>query len=107
MCEQLGKEPVEAEIPVGWEELPLEAQIAITIYNKLGDRIAAEIGYLGKDYTSLSVLLDIHDITGNRELVLDIIHWLEQKQIKKSADHMKKERDKIRRKTSGPKRSHP
>lgn len=107
MCEQLGKEPKESEIPIGWEELPLEAQVAISIYNKLGDRVAADIGFLGKDYSSISVLLDLYEFTNNKELVLDIIHWLEQNQIKKSAEHMKKERDKIRRKTSGPKRSHP
>lgn len=107
LCEQMNKEPIESEIPVDFDELPYEAQIAMLIYNKLGDRIADNIGFIGKDYTSLAILFEIHGITDTKEIVLEIIHWLENRQIKQSADHMKKEHDKIKRKHSGPKRSYP
>tara|TARA_R110000782_G_scaffold189192_1_gene279171 strand:+ start:1347 stop:1541 length:195 start_codon:yes stop_codon:yes gene_type:complete len=63
----------------------------------LGDRIAADIGYLGKDYTNLPIYMEVHDIQ-DKEFFLDIINWLDSRAIQQSADAMKREREKLKRK---------
>lgn len=110
MMEQLGREPIESEIPPDWSDLPNIVQVAINMYSKLGDRIVAEMGFIGKDYTLLETLLNLEELetVEEKELIVEIIHWLEQRQIKRSADHLKKEQEKIKRKTpNGKKFSHP
>tara|TARA_R110000796_G_scaffold55940_6_gene129956 strand:+ start:2381 stop:2575 length:195 start_codon:yes stop_codon:yes gene_type:complete len=63
----------------------------------LGDRIAADIGYLGKDYTNLPIYMEVHGIQ-DKEFFLDIINWLDSRAIQQSADAMKREREKLKRK---------
>ena len=60
MCEQLGKEPSDKEIPPDWEDFPEIVQEAINTFNQLGDRVYPEIGFVGKDYTNLNHYLDYH-----------------------------------------------
>ena len=100
MMEQLEQEPKEEEIPPDWEDFPEIAIAAVSTFNLLGDRIYPEIGYVGKDYTNLSVYLDIHEIE-DRELFLEILSFLDSRAIKKSSDQMKREYDKLKRKSSG------
>lgn len=103
LCEQLGKEPNPAEIPPDISDLPYEMQVAINIFNTLGDRIQAEIGFIGKDYTNLPILLEIYEIE-DKDLVLEVLNYLDSRAIKKSSESMKKERDKLKRQ-HGAKRS--
>ena len=77
--------------------MPDLAQTAVNIFNMLGDRVAVDIGYLGKDYSYLPVLLKSYHIE-NIELFLDVLHWLDSRAIEKSAEHMKRERDKLKKK---------
>ena len=93
----MGYEPDLERIPVEWNDLPYIAQAAVYTFNMLGDRIVADIGYLGKDYSSLSVLMDTFEVE-NRELFLEIISWLDSRAIKQNAEHMKREREKLKRK---------
>lgn len=102
VCEQLGQEPDLDKMPLELSDFPDEVQEAIIIYNSLGDRIAAEIGFLGKDFTNLNTLMDIYGIE-DREIILDIILWLERRAIKKSSDELKKAHDKIKRQHNGKK----
>jgi len=77
--------------------LPEIVRTAINIFNVLGDRVVIDIGYLGKDYTALPLYIDqsgVDDI----ELLLEIISWLDSRAIKESAEMMKRERDKLKRK---------
>jgi hypothetical protein len=97
ICEQMGQEPDPTRIPVDWNDLPIIAQHSVYAFNMLGDRLVADIGYLGKDYTNLSVIMDTLEVD-NRELFLEILHWLDSRAIKQSADAMKRERDKLKRK---------
>ena len=60
MMEQLGKPPIEEEIPPTFEDFPEIAQDAILIFNALGNRIIAEVGYIGKSYDQL--LVESNDI---------------------------------------------
>lgn len=46
MCEALGSDPLESEIPVEYSDLVYEAQEALTIYNHMQD----EWEYMGGNY---------------------------------------------------------
>ena len=100
MCEQLGKEPIESEIPVDWDDFPEIVQNAINIYNALGDRLAAEIGYMGKSFELLPLLIDVYGIE-DTALLIEILNWLDARAIKKSSEALKKEYAKIRNKSKG------
>lgn len=75
MCEALGTEPVESEIPVEIEDFPLEVQDAVNIYFRLRDEWDTMNGiYMGKSYAGLRDILDIYEIDhAERKYFLD---WL-------------------------------
>ena len=98
MMEQLGKKPKEDEIPPDFKDFPEDVQNAINIYGALGDRIASEIGFLGKDYSNLDFILDTYHIE-NKELLMEILSWLDRRNIKASSDKLKKAHDKIKSKS--------
>ena len=100
MMEQLGKEPREEEVPPDWEDLPEIIIDALNTFNSLGDRVYGEIGFTGKDYTNLPFFLEVYDIT-DTEYFLEILSWLDSRAIKKSSEQLKKEYDKLKRKSSG------
>ena len=100
MCDQMGKEPSDEEIPPDWEDFPDLVILAINTFNMLGDRIAPDIGFIGKDFTNLSHYIDAYNIE-DKELFLDIINVLETRAIKQSQDIIKRERDRLKRKSSG------
>jgi len=97
MQEQLGREPDPEKCPPGIEDFPDEVVEAIQIFNYLGDRVYPEIGYIGKDYTNLPILIKVFEID-NRELLLDVLSRLDSEAIKISQERLKREYDKIKRK---------
>ena len=97
MCEQMDKEPDPKEIPPDWEDFPEIVQIAINIFNMLGDRVYPEIGYVGKDYGNLQHYIEVYDIE-DKEFLLEILHWLDSRAIKQSSEQLKREYDKLKRK---------
>lgn len=97
MCEQTGKEINYEEIPPELEDFPEEVQQAILTFGKLGDRIVADIGYLGKDFTSLPLHMELLDLE-NKSIFVETILRLDERLISKSAEAMKRERDKMKRK---------
>jgi hypothetical protein len=63
MCEAMGSEPIESEIPFDLEDFPDEVQQAITVYYRLRDEWDTMNGlYLGKSYTGLGEILDIFEV---------------------------------------------
>jgi hypothetical protein len=63
MCEAMGTEPLDSEIPWDLEDFPHEVQQTITIYYKLRDEWDTMNGlYLGKSYTGLAEILDIFEV---------------------------------------------
>lgn len=102
MMEQLGQDPIEDEIPPSWEDFPEDVISAINVFNLLGDRVYPDIGYIGKDYTNLPILTDVYGVN-DTELLMDVLNFLDSRAIKKSSESLKKEQDKLKRKTSGPK----
>jgi hypothetical protein len=97
MKEQLGQEPDWDECPPGDEDLPDILIDAINIFNTLGDRVFPEIGYIGKDYTNLPILLDLYKID-NTELMMDALSRLDAHTITVSQEKLKREYDKMKRK---------
>lgn len=102
ICEQLKQEPDPDKMPPAWEDLPEIVQIAINTFNALGDRVYPEIGYVGKDYTNLPIFLDVYDIE-DKDYFVEILNWLDARAIKKSSEKLKKEYEKLKRKSSGSK----
>ncbi len=100
LCEQLNKEPSDKEMPPDWDDFPEIVQIAVNIFNMLGDRVAADIGFMGKDYTNLNTYMELYNIE-DKEFFHQILAWLDARAIKKSSDLMGKEREKLKRKSSG------
>ena len=71
MCEMLGSEPVEDEIPVDLEDFPYLVQQVFIIYNTLADRWDPMGGtYLGKDYGIVFNLFELYDISCKEEVLL-------------------------------------
>lgn len=100
VMEQLEQEPNEAEIPPDFQDLPDIFTYAVETFNLLGDRVVPEIGYVGKDYTNLAALMKVWEIE-DTQYFLEILSWLDSRAIKKSSEQLKKEREKLKRKTRG------
>ena len=99
MCEQTGEEIDWDRCPPDMEDFPEAIITAIQIYNSLGDRIYPEIGYVGKDFTNLSLLFDLHYIkdTIQKEYLTELLLILDSQQIKESPERMKAEYNKIKK----------
>lgn len=67
MCEMLGSEPIESEIPVEYEDLFDEVQEAIIVYNMLQDNFDTMNGlYLGKVLNGINDIFEIAQIEDKR-----------------------------------------
>lgn len=63
MCEMLGSEPIESEIPVEYDDLPVEVQESLRIYNNLQDSWDYMGGnYIGKNMSGFRDVLLMYDI---------------------------------------------
>ena len=100
MCEQMGQEPKDEEIPPDLEDFPNIAIHALNTFAYLGDRVYPDIGFIGKDFTNLSYYLDMYGIENieDKELFLEILIYLESRAVKKSQETLKREREKLKRK---------
>ncbi len=77
ICEELGEEPDEEKFPVELGIFPYEVQIAFHIHNMMPDRWDGMSGfYLGKDWSSLSILFDSYKIE-EKSIVLFFIKAIE------------------------------
>ncbi len=79
MCEMLGSEPIDSEIPVELDDLPIEVQESITVYRLLKDEWDFVNGnYLGKSLLGLQDIFNICKIAdGDRMFTLEIINLLD------------------------------
>ena len=100
MQEQLGKNPDLERCPPGIEDFPEIIIDSLSIFNSLGDRVYPEIGYIGKDYTNLPILIKVYKID-NVDLLLETLSRLDAHAIKKSQEHLKREYEKAKRKSRG------
>ncbi len=75
MCEALGSEPIESEIPIDYSDLPDEIQYAFGIYGKLRDEWDGFNGvYLGKNFNGILDIFTLLDVpVENRRSLFELI----------------------------------
>lgn len=100
MERQLGREPNQERCPPGIEDFPQIVLDGIEIFNFLGDRVYPEIGYIGKDYTNLPILMGLYQIE-DKELLLEVLSRLDAEAIRVSQERLKREYDKMKSKSRG------
>lgn len=83
MCEQLGSEPVESEIPVEFDDFPMEVQLALSIYRMLRDEWEYINGnYLGKNLNGIFELFEVYEIDRkDKKFYLELIHSIDSIRI--------------------------
>lgn len=88
MCEALGSEPVEDEIPVDYEDFFVDVQEALGIYQKLKDDWDTMNGtYLGKNYAGILDIFTILDIpVEDHRTIFDLIGIIDKHRSKAIAD---------------------
>jgi hypothetical protein len=91
MCEMLGQEPVESEIPVDINDLPTLVQQSLAIYNLLEDRWDTMGGsYLGKNYSSVFEFFKLYEIDDSETLlILEILQHIDAVRSKLVAEKIK------------------
>ena len=89
MCEMLGSQPVEEEIPVEYDDFPVEVQQALSAYRLLRDEWDSMSGsYLGKSFVGIHDILDAVEINpGDRRHILSLIHLIDE--VRSSIIHEK------------------
>ena len=95
--EELGKEADLEKCPPGIEDFPDIVIDALNIYDRLGNRMYPDIGYVGKDFTNLPIYIQLYQID-NVELLLEILSRLDGHAIKSSQEEIKRAYDKLKRK---------
>ena len=99
MVEQTGEEIDWEKCPPEIEDFPDSVHTAMNIYNSLGDRIYPEIGFIGKDFTNLSLLYDNYYIEEyEKDWIFELLLFLDSNNIKESQKRIKSEIDRIKRK---------
>lgn len=73
MCEQLGSEPIESEIPVTLEDFSDDVLTCFSIYNILPLSYTGMGDYIGKSLQYIHTYFDLFDIKQDRLVYLKII----------------------------------
>ena len=99
MCEQTGQEIDWEKCPAEWSDFPELVWDMVEIYNSLGDKVFPDIGYLGKDFTNLPLIFELNDTPKHtKEILFDLLLWLDSRNIKISQDKMQAEHARIKQK---------
>lgn len=79
MCEALGNEPLESEIPVDFDDFPLEVQQAFNAYKMLRDEWDTMSGsYLGKSLIGVKDILEATEIdVSEHKLIIMLIRIID------------------------------
>ena len=89
MCEQMGWEIDEKQMPTEPSSLPIECQQALLLLNSLPDRWDGMSGsWFGKDYSGLSAIMDIYEIEDRKE-IFELLQIAEQEMGKYYAQKQK------------------
>jgi hypothetical protein len=71
MCEMLGSEPLEEEIPVEVDDLPDFVQTGLQIYHLLSDVWEGMSGtYMGKDLSNIFKFMELYEVEKVDQLLL-------------------------------------
>ena len=95
----MGEEPDWEKCPSDWEDFPDSVVTALNIFNSLGDRVYADIGFTGKDYTNFDFLLKMYEVKEHQQQwIHEVVLFLESREIERSQKKLKAEYDRIKRK---------
>lgn len=97
LMEQLGKEPDPDKMPLDYSDLCSDCQIALNIYNRLGNRVYGDVGFTGKDFSLLPILIEVFEIT-NKDYLINLLNVLDSFNINQSQKAIKKMLDDIKNK---------
>ena len=88
MCEMMGSEPIDSEIPVDYNDFPTEVQQAFSIYSKLRDDWDGMSGtYMGKHFEGIRDLFIILDVpVEDHKTMLELIDTIDKHRSKSIAD---------------------
>ena len=101
MCEQMGWEPKEEEIPIDPASLPLESQQALVLLNALPDKWEGMNGvWLGKDYAGLADIMSIYQINDNKLEVFELLKVCDA-QLGKYYEQKRKEQEQLSKSKRG------
>lgn len=92
MCEMLGEEPLEAEIPIELSDFAELVQQCFVMYGILSDTWDSMGGnYLGKDYSIIFNLFDLYQISDPSEklLSLELLQHIDNVRAKLISDKIK------------------
>lgn len=83
MCLNLGNDPIVEEIPIELDDLTVQSQEVIEIFNYFTDEWSDMGGYLGKNLSNFPVIFDLYGVPKNNWLLyLDLLGVLIQEQVK-------------------------
>lgn len=83
MCDMLGTDPKEDEVPVELDDFPSEVQTAFEVYQVLQDHWEGMSGtYMGKHLSGIRDIFDIFEIEhSDRKLILELISLIDRERI--------------------------
>ncbi len=88
MCDTLGSEPLEEEIPVEYEDLHTEVQQAFSIYSKLRDDWDGMSGtYMGKHFEGILDMFIILEVPAeDHKTMLELVDIIDKHRSKVISD---------------------
>lgn len=94
MCEALGNEPVEADIPVEFDDFPVEVQQALIAYRMLRDEWDSMSGiYLGKSLIGIQEVMEATEIDlEDRKFITMLVRTIDSIRIQEINDKQKTEK---------------
>jgi len=80
MCEVMGNEPIEDEIPIDFDEFPIEVQQAFGIYRMLRDEWDSINGlYLGKSLIGIKDILEAMEIEpSDQKFIIVLVRMIDE-----------------------------
>lgn len=74
MCETMGSEPIEEEIPIEYDDFSVQGQEAIDLFNLLPDKWEGMSGsYLGKDITNIDIFFKLIGLEESEQLLIFLL----------------------------------
>ena len=94
MCEMLGSEPLDSEIPVEFEDFPFEVQQAFNAYRMLRDEWDTMNGnYMGKSYAGILDIFTILEVpVEDHKTLYNLIGIIDNHRSKAIADAKPKQK---------------
>lgn len=78
-------------IPPDLEDFPTDVQKAIVNYNKFGDKIVSDIGYIGKDFSLIDLIIEV-EFVSDRAIFIETLLRLDAFYIEKNSKDMEQAR---------------